>query len=288
MRMGIAQALTAMLFFSFVGPIAKLVPLSAGAISFWRAAFASAALLGWILVRSRRKWRIERPDHLASLIGIGLLTCGNWVFYILAVQVSTVAIGVVCLFTYPLWTILLEPFFFDQRHRPAELVGGGLVLAGVALLVERLAWTDNAALGVWFGLLSSFCLTGRNLLSRKAVIHLSPSTVNLALFLLAALVFLPFAAPRSEWPGPQDLANLALLGGVFTMISHVMFIASLRHLTASFASILVSFQPVCAILIAVVMLGERPSMRTLAGGGLILAAVFLALGTRSLPPGRVT
>jgi drug/metabolite transporter (DMT)-like permease len=49
----------------------------------------------------------------------------------------------------------------------------------------------------------------------------------------------------------------------------------MRRIRAQTASIISSLEPVYGILLALVFLGERPSLRTLAGGTLILAAVIL-------------
>jgi drug/metabolite transporter (DMT)-like permease len=49
----------------------------------------------------------------------------------------------------------------------------------------------------------------------------------------------------------------------------------MRRVKAQTASIISSLEPVYGILFAVVFLGERPSLRTLAGGAVILTAVVL-------------
>ena len=106
-------------------------------------------------------------------------------------------------------------------------------------------------------------------------------TVTAYQFAVAAVVFSPFALARTAWPTPAEFVLLAILGGLLTMASQTLFIASLSHLSTSFASILVSLQPIYAVAAAALLLGEVPRPRVLVGGGLVLCAVTLALATRA-------
>ncbi len=72
----------------------------------------------------------------------------------------------------------------------------------------------------------------------------------------------------------RDLAALVVLGVVFTGLAQALAVASLRHLRAQTVGIAYGLEPVYGILFASVLLNEQPSLRTLCGGGLILAAVI--------------
>jgi len=281
--------LVATLLFSFIGPVAKLVPLDAGAISFFRAAFALLALAPLALLGVGP---FARPLALSGLfavdgeirlraislhVALGLLLGANWYFYVLAVQVSSVALAVICLFTYPLFTALLEPLFFSEPFRLADVMAGIGVLAGVFVMVERGSSNDASLLGASYGVLSALGFTLRNLLSRRAVRAHSAESLALVQFAVVACVFSPFLLGMTRVPDARDLLLLALLGGGLTMLSQLLFIAALRQLSTTLASLIVSLQPVLAILFAFVLLGEMPGARTLIGGALVLAAVVLAL-----------
>lgn len=285
------NVLLATVLFSFVGPVAKLVPLHAGPLSFYRAAFATLALSLAIRLGARGL-RLAPPSTSHSggsktrttlvLLALGLLVSGNWYFYVRAVQVSSVAIAVVCLFTYPLFTSLLEPVVFRQAYRFWDIFGGLLVLAGVFTIVERFDWDESSAQGAAYGLLASISLTLRNVWSRRALRHHSPATLTLVQFSVATCVFSPFLW-TSELPELRSLLLLVVIGGVLTMVSQFLFIAALAHLSTARASLIVSLQPILATLIAVALLGEVPGPRTLTGGVLILAAVLMGLLTQPAP-----
>lgn len=285
----IGYVLVATLLFSFIGPVAKLVPQGAGAISFFRAAFALLALATWLAVRrglARERRRLaalfagtpaERARAVAVHAALGVFLAGNWYFYVLAVQVSSVALAVVCLFTYPLFTAVLEPVFFSEPFRAVDLLAGALVLAGVFVMVERVSGADATALGAFYGVLSALSFTLRNLLGRRAVREHAAETLTLVQFAVATCVFSPCLLVATALPAPRDLLLLAVLGSGLTLSSQLLFIASLKRLSTTVASLIVSLQPALAAAAAFVLLGEVPKSRTIAGGALVLAAVVLAL-----------
>ena len=68
-----------------------------------------------------------------------------------------------------------------------------------------------------------------------------------------------------------------MLGVVCTGGGHALLINGLRNVRAQIASMLIAgLEPVCAIVFAVFLLGEAPSLQTLVGGILIVStAVFM-------------
>ena len=69
---------------------------------------------------------------------------------------------------------------------------------------------------------------------------------------------------------------ILVLGLVCTALAHTLFIAGLRDVSAHTASVIAALEPVYGIALAVLLLGEIPSVRTLAGGALIVGAAFVA------------
>jgi drug/metabolite transporter (DMT)-like permease len=57
----------------------------------------------------------------------------HWVTYFQAIQVSTVAVGILAR-TYPVMTALAEPLVFGERLRVLDAILALVVFAGVAIL----------------------------------------------------------------------------------------------------------------------------------------------------------
>ena len=78
-----------------------------------------------------------------------------------------------------------------------------------------------------------------------------------------------------------DWALLFVLGVVCTVGGHVLLINGLRNVRAQTASMLIAgLEPVCAIVLALFLLGEVPSLQTLVGGILIVSTTVYMI-TRS-------
>jgi predicted dehydrogenase len=63
-------------------------------------------------------------------------------------------------------------------------------------------------------------------------------------------------------------------------LAHTLFIRSLRALSAHTASVVAALEPVYGIALALLLLGEMPPVRTLAGAVLIIGAALYATRTR--------
>jgi drug/metabolite transporter (DMT)-like permease len=106
-------------------------------------------------------------------------------------------------------------------------------------------------------------------------------TLNTLTFALGSLLMIPFAArsvlhihwarvPLGAWGG------LAFMVGLGTVVAYLFYAFALTELSASRVAAFAYLQPVVAALLGVWLLGEKITLRVVAGGALILLGVFLA------------
>lgn len=95
---------------------------------------------------------------------------------------------------------------------------------------------------------------------------------------LAAVVLAPFAAthPPSVMPSAKALGALAGLGLFCTAAALVLWGKLIAKMGAGRALVVTYVNPVVAVLLGVVVLGERPGIGSVGGLGLILAGSWLA------------
>ncbi len=286
-RQSLIELNVAVLLWAITALFAKWIALPAFQITGLRSVVAAAAL--FLVVR----WQ-GQSIRTANLRDSWLLAAGgvamgaHWVTYFQAIQVSTVAVGILALQTAPVLTALLEPLCFRERLHWLDLVLAAVVLLGVAVLVPVYSWDSPIAQGALLGVLSALCFAVRNLLSRQAVATYGGARVTFYQLLTVAVVLAPvvwvFGEPLTWRAGGQ----LAVLGALFTALPHALYTNSLRHLKASSAGVMATLLPVYGAVTAALLLGEIPSTRTLLGGAIILGAVVIET-TRVLrrPPGGV-
>ncbi len=259
------------ILFAGTGLFSKLIPLPAIDITAFRCLMAAGALLVIITLIKRKVLLTGVRDWL--LMGLaGLLMCLHWVTFFHAMQVSTVAVGMIALYTYPIITVFLEPFWQRQLPHRADLFCGLLVLAGVCLLVPDFSLRSSAVLGLFWGTVSALAFALRNVLQRRYLSQCRGDTSMFYQTLNAGLAALPFVQHNPCSLIPSVWMQLGLLAFFCTAVPHSMFAGSLRELKAKTAGLIGCLMPVYGVALAWLVLGEAPSLKTILGGLIIVGA----------------
>jgi drug/metabolite transporter (DMT)-like permease len=258
------------------------VPLSASDITLMRSVFACIALFIFLKFSNENLTLASGKDYLIA-IGLGILMALHWVTYFAAMQYSSVSVGMIALFTFPVITILIEPFFEKVSLVWQDIVSALTVIAGVYFIVPETSLDNDITLGVLIGVGSAVLYAFRNLIHRKHFKQYSGAKAMAWQTLVIAIFLLPTGsneianAPMSAW------LMLLLLGTVFTALPHALIAASLRHLRAKTFSLIACMQPFYGVILAVLLLDENPSGSTLLGGILITSAsIYETLNTHKL------
>jgi len=265
---------------SAVGLFPKLIHGDAFALTFGRALFGSLALLALAQWR-RASLKVDRKDYGPFLL-ISIFGAVNWAGYFAAIKVAGVSVAVVSLFTFPLLAAILEPWVQRERHDRFELFAGLAVVVGVFFVVPEFNIHNRTTDGVLLGTLAALCFTLRNVFGRRLVQEYGAVNCMTWQFLAATLMFTPFGVPWILRWTALDWLLLFVIGAVLTASSQTIFFANLRRVSASYASLLTSAQPVITVAMAMVWLGEKPTLRTLIGGAIVTASV-VAVAIRKRP-----
>lgn len=264
----VLSALTALL--------AKVIALPVNQIIFGRSVIAGLGLLLFLRWTGRPIRLAGRGEYLFFLF-TGCLLGIHWLTYFQSIRVSTVAVGMIALYTYPVISTILEPFFDRRPHRVGDLVIGLIVFGGVLLMAPTLELGDGTTRGILWGVLSALVYSVRNILVRRHVKKYPAPTVMLHQVTAISLMLLPSLALNFAAFDILEVPNLLLLGLVFTAVHHSLIAAALRHFSARTVSVITSAQPMLGALFAFLLLHEAPALRTIAGGTIVVgAAVFEA------------
>jgi len=211
----------------------------------------------------------------------GALLAIHWLTFFQAIQVSTVATGLLALSSFPLFVTFLEPFFFQDRLRPLDIALAGMVIAGIFVMTPHFDSSNRITQGVLWGTGSAVALSFFCLLARTHVSSYPPIAVTFYQQSFASAFSLPALLIFPQPITLKTAALIILLGLIFTALAQCLFIAGLRNVRAQTASMITALEPVYGIVFAIFLLGEIPPARTLLGGALICGAVFAATYTHS-------
>jgi drug/metabolite transporter (DMT)-like permease len=271
----LAEIHLAVLLFGVPGLFAKWLPVPAVLIVFGRVAFASVTLAAVMALR-RVSFRV-RPGRDLALLGLcGLVLAAHWTMFFRSIQVSSVAVGLLAYSSFPVFTAFLEPLLTRERWDPASLAFALLCALGIGLIVPGFDLSNAVGRGVLWGLGAGLSFAGLAVLNRALACRHSSLTVAFYQDLLAAVCLAPVLL-RTGLPFSRgDWALIAVLGVFCTAAAHTLFIDGMTGVGARTASILSSLEPVYGILLALVFLRESPSLRTVSGGAVVLAAALAA------------
>jgi len=253
---------------------AKGVDLPISHIICTRSLIAAAAL--WMFMLAVKiPVRMNRPGHYGVILLLGVLLCLHWLTYFAALRISTAAVAILALHTYPVFTALVEPFVFGEKLRRIDIALAAIVLAGVLIMTPQLSLTNEITLGIVLGVVSGLFFMARNLLVRKWVKQYTSSTLMFWQVLVTGLVLVPVLA----WPAKAEYTlpvtgKLLLLGAVFTALPQTLFAASFANLSAKTVGILATLLPFYAAFWGYVIHNEAVTTRTAVGGAVILACIL--------------
>ena len=211
-------------------------------------------------------------DRWVVILG-GLFFGIHWVTYFYALQLSTVAIGMLSIYTYPVMTSLLEPLILKTPFKKVHLFLGLLVLGGIWFLVPEFDFENRYFIAVLFGLCSAFFYALRNIILKPQVKKYNGSVLMTWQLLVMSVALLPVIGKASVTTFSENFLPLLTLAVITTSVGHTLMLMSFRYFSVTAASIMSSVQPVYGILLGMFFLGEIPGPNTLVGGLVIIIAV---------------
>ncbi len=242
-------------------------------MQFWRAAFGAATSLLAIAAMQRGRplrafARLGRPTLLYGLIsGLGMTA------FLGALSLTSVAHVSIIYASLPFVAAIMAALALRERAPPGTLLASLVAFAGVAL-----AALGGAREGRWSGDLVAVAMTllmgGMIILARR---HPSIPMVPAAFLstLVALVIALPFA---TLWPlDPRTLLLLALFGATNTALGLILFAIGSTMIPAAESALIGSLEAPLAPFWVWLAFGETPLPATIAGGALVMAAVFFHL-----------
>jgi len=264
------------LLFGLSGIFGKLANTTPQMISAGRAFFAVVALLLFAkLISNARLVRLSLKQLSQLALG-GALLGGHWWSFFEAVQISGVAIATLGFASFPAFTVLLEGLLFRERTQRIEYTMVALVCLGLVLVTPNFNLASQATTGLLWAVLSGLLFALLSLLNRASTRGIDPVQAALYQNLTVLLLFMPLAWPSLPSVQTQDWLWMAMLGIFCTGLAHSLFVASLRVLKARTTAVIFALEPVYGIAFAWLLFNEQPTLRMLAGGLLIVSAIFLS------------
>ena len=239
-------------------------------------------------------FRVLRQRSFAlRLLAMGLIDAAGLLTFFVAMRTMNVAIAMFLSYLAPIYVAVAAP---RVLHQPTErviylallvaLAGIGLMLVpglfGSGVKISALGLACGFSSGVLLGAYFLIVKTLRQQLGGGALLAWDAAIVCLAVLPLGVW---QTVAAQHAFTG-ADVAAMVALGVLNTALAGTLFLHGMRFVKVQHSSIVGLLEPVSAPLYAFVFLAQRPSVWTLAGGAMILAAGVLVvlLGQAEVEP----
>jgi drug/metabolite transporter (DMT)-like permease len=229
---------------------------------------------------------VLRPDRRVALVVAAL--CGAILNIAMfgAFVMTTVAIALICFYTYPAIVTLAAVRLYGERLDRVRL--GALILSTVGLAMVVLAPLAGSSdvvinpVGVGLALLAAVCQAAFFLISGRGwqpMPNLHVSTFVIATVVVIAVPLAMISGQTAELfvPLQQPDTWVWILAGAITgaAIPTTAFITGIGLIGPSRAAILMTIEPLVGVSLAALLLGEKPTLVQLIGGAAVLAAAAI-------------
>lgn len=256
--------------YSSAGFYTRLIEVDAGTMLFWRGLFAGLFLV--VMVAVRERGRVAAAFRAIGRDGLLIAVCSALatVCFLNALRLSTVADVMVIDATVPFVTAGLAWLILREREDRITLLATVAALAGVAVMAGPAIAGDRLLgdlLTLGMVVLMSTVLV---LIRRNPGVSMIPA-LGLSAF-LCSLIVLPFAQPLSV--SVADLGMLALFGTSQFGLGLLLLALGTPLVSATRGALIGTLQTPLAPFLVWLAFGETPSLATLAGGAIVMAAVL--------------
>lgn len=258
--------------------------MSVDTVLFYRYSLA-VIVLGIMMKFQKQSFTIKRVDVLPLCI-MGLLFAFSSLFLFMSYNYMDAGIASTILFVYPVLVAIIMAVVFKEKVSPITMFSIALAFVGISMLCKSPGGQTLSLVGITFVFLSSLSyaiyIVGVNRSSLKDM-PIAKLTFYVLLFGLSVYVVrLQFCTELQVIPTPMLWINAVSLAVFPTVISLVTMTKAIHYIGSTPTAILGALEPVTALFFGVLVFGEQLTPRIILGILMVITAVTLIIGGKSL------
>ena len=221
--------------------------------------------------------RLANTKQTTGLYFLGVLMGLHWVTFFHSMQISSVAIGMLSLYSFPVITVLIEPWFAGKHIKLVDILAAIAVFIGLFIIVfpDLNGAQGNTTYGVLWGVLSALLFSIRNILQKYYFADVSSNSLMLHQVIAISFMLIFFIdIPEIQKLDRTAWGMLILLGILCTATAHTLLAYSLKNFAVKTVSMIGCIQPLLAACFAWIVLHEIPQTSVFIGGFIIIGVAF--------------
>ncbi|MDT7833268.1 EamA family transporter [Flavobacteriaceae bacterium S356] len=256
----------------FTAILGKLISIEAIALVWYRmllAVFFIAIYFVW----KKKTFSLDKKAIL-KFVFLGIVIALHWITFFKAIKVSNVSVALVTMSTGAFFTSFIEPFFFKRRIKPVEILLGCIVVFGLYIIFN---FETQYTWGIIYALISSLLSALFSVLNGLYVKKHDANVISFYQLLFGVLFVTVFLGVQGKFTieffqlPAMDWLWLFVLSSFCTAYAFIASVKLMKHLTPYTIMLTINLEPVYAIILALIVFGEKEEMNS----GFYLGAVIV-------------
>ncbi|WP_394421432.1 DMT family transporter [Tenacibaculum mesophilum] len=245
----------------FTAILGALISIDAVPLVWFRMLLAVGFIALYFLIR-KKSFKVEKKALIKFAIS-GVVIAVHWITFFKAIKVSNVSVALVMMSTGAFFASFIEPFFFKRRIKTIEIVLGLLVIMGLYIIFN---FESQYTLGIIYALISAFLSALFSVLNGLFIKKHEANTISFYQLLFGVLgvtIYLLFTQKFSiEFFQLQtsDWIYLFILSSICTAYAFIASVQVMRYLTPYTVMLTINLEPIYAIILALLIFGEKEQM----------------------------
>lgn len=258
--------------------------VSADSVLFYRYGLG-VVMLALLMKVQKQSFALHRSEVLPLLV-MGMLFAFSSLTLFQSYNYMDAGIASTILFVYPVLVAIIMAVVFKEKVSPITMFSIALAFVGISMLCKSPGGQTLSLVGITFVFLSSLSyaiyIVGVNRSSLKDM-PIAKLTFYVLLFGLSVYVVrLQFCTELQVIPTPMLWINAVSLAVFPTVISLVTMTKAIHYIGSTPTAILGALEPVTALFFGVLVFGEQLTPRIILGILMVITAVTLIIGGKSL------
>lgn len=269
-RLGLILVAFAALAWSSGGIFTRIIPSDLMTLLFWRGIFSgSAVMLFFFASEGRSALRILAGLRWPALAVAGFSALGM-ITGIGAIRYTSVADAMVIYATVPFVTAGLAYLLIGERPSRSTQIASAVALTGVTIMLLGSPW-GGSMFGKFLAVLMSLSMACFTVIMRRHREVAMLPAMGASAYLCSFVCFW-FASTLSV--SAYELGLIALFGILQNALGLILYAYGSRRVPAAEATLIAALEVPLTPFWVLVFINEVPSVPTLIGGAVVLAALF--------------
>jgi len=276
------MVITAMLIWGSIGVFRRHIPVPSDFLAFIRGVLGSAFLLSIIFYTKNTGFNKIPSSTVGLLLLAGAILGCNWIFLFEAFNYTSVSVATLCYYMEPAIVILLSPLFFQNRLTLKKLLVVLLTTCGMAMVAgigDNASLTEKELHGIVCGLTAAL-LYALNIILNKRIEYSNTYHRTLIQLMGSALIMVPYLLVTQGFThvdfSGDTVFFLLIVGIVHTGIAYALYFGGMKKLSAQSVAICSYIDPISALFLSAIILGEGLSFTGIIGASLIIGTALIS------------